>query len=144
MGPIFSLTAKKKKRFFIVGTRSQTSFSVRIEAAQLLGHLAGQCLGLIHLSLRTVGGDSRTCNANRAISTSPQQGEHSFFYSLHLPETSPTATTNTMTILTEQGLIHSWIPPGKKLPRVCFVYSMLQFAVKQLLESRAQTCRAPP
>lgn len=44
------------------------------------------------------------------------------------------ATTNTMTILMEQGLIHSWVPPEKKLPWVCFVYSMLQFAVKQALD----------
>lgn len=38
-----------------------------------MGHLAGQCLGLLHLSLHTVGGDSRACNANGTTSTSPQQ-----------------------------------------------------------------------
>lgn len=79
-------------------------------------HLAGQCLGLLHLGLRTVGGDSKTCNANRAISTSPQQPGHSSFHSLHLPDTSLMAKTIPMTILIEQGLIHCWVPAEKKLP----------------------------
>lgn len=112
--------------------------------AQLLEHLAGQCLGLLHLGLRTVGGDSKTCNANRAISTSPQQPEHSSFHSLHLPESSLKAKTITMTILIEQGLIHCWVPVEKKLPQVRFVYSMLQFAVKQQSTNTQSTTPKKP
>lgn len=76
MGPIFSLTAKKRdfhcrdeEKPHILSSQER-----RLRPrAQLLGHLAGQCLGLLHLSLHTVGGNSKTCNDNRATSTSPLQ-----------------------------------------------------------------------